>query len=109
MPDFYGAPPCVFDVTCQPPLLFLTLNVWYHCFGVDQAYDGVKVDVFTGGAMLFILLTGLPPFTAATRADANFKRIVWRGDVQGLLTSWRVPTLSAEVRLTAWNGVVWYD
>lgn len=59
----------------------------------------MKVDVFAAGAMLFMLLTGFPPFKAATRADSCFKQLVWKGDVQGLLRRFRAPEIPDAVRL----------
>eukprot|EP00904_Undaria_pinnatifida_P005715 jgi/Undpi1/2273/HiC_scaffold_13.g05659.m1 len=50
-----------------------------------QSYDGVKVDVFAAGAMLFMMLTGCQPFGSATRNDANYKLVVYRGNVRTFL------------------------
>lgn len=55
------------------------------------------MDVFAAGAMLFMMLTGFPPFSVASRADSSFKQLVWKGDVQGLLRRFRVPRLPTEV------------
>ncbi|CAM9300834.1 unnamed protein product [Ascophyllum nodosum] len=51
----------------------------------NSAYDGVKVDVFAGGAMLFMMLTGRPTFQAATRLDSRFKKLVWRRQVERVI------------------------
>lgn len=66
-----------------------------------QAYDGVKVDVFGAGAMLFMILCGFPPFEVASRADRAFKKIVWEGDVNGLLRSYGVEEVSEAVSVGA--------
>lgn len=66
-----------------------------------QDYDGVKVDVFAAGAMLFMMLCGFPPFSAATRADSGFRRIVCQRDVNGLLRSYGKAELSDDVSVAA--------
>lgn len=62
-----------------------------------QAYDAVKADVFSAGAMLFMMLTGVPAFNVPSRTDAGFLTVVWRGDVQGFLRYYDLPLLSADV------------
>lgn len=71
-----------------------------HDFPV-QDYDGVKIDVFAAGAMLFMMLKGFAPFESATRADPAFKKLVWEGDVQGLLQSYDEDELSTDVSVGA--------
>ncbi|CAN0265811.1 unnamed protein product, partial [Scytosiphon promiscuus] len=63
-----------------------------------QPYDAVKVDVFAAGCMLFMMLTGMPPFSGATRSDPMFRKVVYRGDMQGLLKDYGRPPLSVQVR-----------
>ena len=46
-----------------------------------KAYDGVKVDVFAAGAILFRMLAGRPPFETASGFDKDFKRLVCEGEV----------------------------
>ncbi|CAN0407489.1 unnamed protein product [Ascophyllum nodosum] len=46
-----------------------------------EAYDGVKVDVFAAGAILFRMLAGRPPFETASGFDKDFKRLVCEGEV----------------------------
>ncbi|CAN0345000.1 unnamed protein product, partial [Hapterophycus canaliculatus] len=62
-----------------------------------QAYDGVKVDVFSGGAMLFMMLTASPAFNRSSRADPDFWQGVCCGDFQGLLRHRGLPPLSDDV------------
>lgn len=62
----------------------------------QQDYDGVKVDVFAAGAMLFMMLTGCPPFACATRNDRDYKLVVYRGLVRTFLERNRLPMLSDE-------------
>ncbi|CAN0075819.1 unnamed protein product, partial [Hapterophycus canaliculatus] len=48
-----------------------------------EPYDGVKVDVFSVGCMGFMMFTGMPPFDEATRLDPKFRKVVFKGDLQG--------------------------
>ncbi|CAN0418924.1 unnamed protein product [Laminaria digitata] len=64
--------------------------------GSAQIYDGVKVDVFAAGAMLFMLLTGCPPFASATRIDREYKLVVYKGYVRTFLERNGLPMLSDE-------------
>ncbi|CAN0373473.1 unnamed protein product [Pylaiella littoralis] len=63
----------------------------------NKAYDGVKVDVFAGGCMLFMMLAGFPAFSAPMTADAGFKQVVRDGNVRGLLEKYGLPPLDEEV------------
>lgn len=73
--------------------------------GMLQVYDGVKVDVFAAGAMLFMMLTGCPPFGQATRRDERFRRLVCFGDVQGLLEMYNLPRINDQVRSSSCGHV----
>ena len=48
----------------------------------DQAYDGVKVDVFSAGAMLFIMLTGSRAFNQPRWSDPRYKLMVLEGRIE---------------------------
>lgn len=63
-----------------------------------QAYDAVKIDVFSCGCMLFMMLAGFPAFGLPSRTDSRFKQAVFRGDVQGLLEKFGLPPLPDQVR-----------
>lgn len=63
-----------------------------------QPYDGVKVDVFSVGCMAFMMFTGMPPFDEATRLDPKFRKVVFKGDLQGYLRAYGRPPLPEPVR-----------
>lgn len=48
--------------------------------------------------MLFMLLTGCPPFAFATRNDRSYKLVVYRGRVRTFLEMHGLPMLSDDVR-----------
>eukprot|EP00903_Cladosiphon_okamuranus_P018341 g16873.t1 len=54
-------------------------------FFKGKAYDGVKIDVFSCGCMLFMMLAGFRAFSVPSRNDRGFRRAVFHGDIQGLL------------------------
>lgn len=58
----------------------------------------MKIDVFSCGCMLFMMLAGFPAFTAPTRTDSGFKQAVYKSDVQGLLQKFGVDPLPDEVK-----------
>ena len=52
-----------------------------------QAYSPAKVDVWTAGIILFVMLTKVHPFKYATAADARFM-MVYSGKMNELLRRW---------------------
>lgn len=42
---------------------------------LDQPYTGEQVDLFASAIVLFILISGTPPFSAAVPKDAYFKTL----------------------------------
>jgi len=44
-----------------------------------KAYDGVKVDIFAIGVILFVIVTGRYPFQRATQTD-EYYQCIYDGD-----------------------------
>ena len=55
--------------------------------GGQRSYDARAADVWSLGVVLFILLTGCPPFDFAAAGDARFE-LVARGKLRFIIESW---------------------
>lgn len=55
----------------------------------EQPFDGPAVDLWAAGVMLFIMLTGLPPWEEPKMTDENFK-LMTTGYLMQILTERRV-------------------
>ena len=53
-------------------------------FANRDAFDGFAIDLWAAGSILYIMLTGFPPYDQATRADEKFDIIVAGGLVAQL-------------------------
>merc|ERR1712154_193950 len=54
-----------------------------------QRFNGEKADVFSLGVLIFILLTGFPPFNTPNASDKCFQYIYY-GKLEWLLKQWKL-------------------
>ena len=79
-------------------------------YSSDCPFDGHAIDIWACGVILFIMLTGVPPFDVASTRDQRFN-IIQRGGMVGMLRGWGMNM--SEVRMTkkieaaAENGAPW--
>jgi len=67
----------------------------------SPAFDPLKLDVWALGIMLFVLLTGVPPWSVEsgpTPEDARFQHVT-RGQLQALLNAWSINLSPPAVQL----------
>lgn len=60
-------------------------------------FNGFSADIWSTGVMLFIMVTGAPPFERPDDADPRFQMIA-RGRMGEMLDSWGMHHVSASVR-----------
>jgi len=52
-----------------------------------QSFHGFQADVYSCGVILFIMLTGVPPYQFPSKGDARFK-LIYSGEIRHLLRRW---------------------
>mmetsp|Transcript_8830 Transcript_8830/g.23861 ORF Transcript_8830/g.23861 Transcript_8830/m.23861 type:complete len:154 (-) Transcript_8830:58-519(-) len=58
-------------------------------FANREAFDGFAIDLWAAGVILYIMLTGFPPYDQASRTDQRFDLIV-NGRLMDQLKNWEI-------------------
>lgn len=64
----------------------------------SKPFDAIKVDVWALGIMLFIMLTGVPPFEAASPVNTAY-RMICAGHTAEVLEEWNIRVSSSALDL----------
>ena len=59
-------------------------------YSSKEPFDGYAVDLWAAGVVLFLMLTGFPPWERACQTDQRFKYMT-AGYLVQMLTEWKVP------------------
>lgn len=60
-----------------------------------ESFDGYECDAWALGIILFLMLTGVPPFERPSRMDARFK-LVFNGNLKVLLQAWSLEKIVSD-------------
>ena len=58
-------------------------------FANKSAFDGFAIDLWAAGVILYIMLTGFPPYDQASRTDKRFDLVI-NGNLMKQLKSWGI-------------------
>lgn len=64
---------------------YMSPEVW-----VNRSFNGFAIDIWACGIILFIMLTGVPPFDRADPSDARFRMIAVERRLAELLAMWNI-------------------
>jgi serine/threonine protein kinase len=71
-----------------------------------DAFDGFAVDMWAAGVILFLMLTGFPPWERACATDDRFKYMT-AGYLVQMLTEWKIGLSSDAMDLL--QRMLWLD
>lgn len=91
-----GNPPPFFNGKTQPRHLMTpqgTCGKWIYMspeiYKNEEPFDGFAVDMWAAGVILFLMLTGFPPWERACMTDDRFKYMT-AGYLVQMLTEWEI-------------------
>lgn len=95
-----GIPVDANGMTCSLPPTGAVGKIFYmppEIYRNQIPFNGFSADIWSTGVMLFIMVTGAPPFERPDDADPRFQMIA-KGRLSDMLDSWGMSHISANVR-----------